>query len=116
MMPEYERLERIKSKIVKMVGSIQFVDRLDVAFDQSMASGNIQEQIKVYEGAVQLIASGIPLDNVLFCVNFGLVDTILLGTKLYGNSQDKLELDRPNHSEKINPGAYNWMEVDISES
>lgn len=116
MTPEYEQLERIKTIIAEIVGSTQFIDRLDVAFDHSMASGNIQEQIKTYEGAVQLIASGIPLDNVLFCVNFGLVDTILLGAKLYGNSQDKLELDRPIHSEKINPGAYNWMEVDISES
>lgn len=112
----YEQLEHIKSKIVKMVGSTQSVDRLDVAFDHSMASGNIQEQIKVYEGVVQLIASGIPFDNVLFCVNFGLVNTALLGIKLYGNNQDKLELDRPIRSEKINPGAYNWMEVDISES
>lgn len=103
MTPEYEQLERIKTIIAEIVGSTQFIDRLDVAFDHSMASGNIQEQINAYEGAVQLIASGIPLDNVLLFVNFWLVN-------------GKSELDRPIHSEKINPGAYNWMEVDISES
>lgn len=69
MTSEYEQLERIKSKIVKIVGSTESVDRLDVAFDHSMASGNIQVQIKVYEAVVQLIASGIPFDNVLFCVS-----------------------------------------------